>query len=164
MLRYTIVIAILTFAMTASAEDRTPEPKPCSFDKPIHIWELVRAMREGCYLATGTVIHVPVVEVHPGDPVPPTHLSISEVDQLDATVKWLAVHPKIARVRVEVYLPAFEMTRREAEAQSTARAQEVAAYLIAKGVDPERISYAGKGVSENGVARIDFVILEVRKD
>jgi hypothetical protein len=96
--------------------------------------------------------------------VPPPDLSKSEVEQLEATVAWLIAHPKVVRVRVEVYLPDLELTWQEAEAKSLERAQGVVEYLVAKGVARDRIGYAGRGVSENGIARIDFVVLEVRKE
>jgi len=175
-----VLTALVDFAfvMTALAEDPPPEPRPCAFAKPIRIRELAEAMNNGCYLATGTIIRVPVDDVYPGEPgygegepvtlpdepVPPPDLSNSEVEQLDATVAWLISHPKIVRVRVEVYLPDLEMTWQEAEATSMARAQGVVEYLVAKGVTRDRIDYAGRGVSENGIARIDFVVLEVRKE
>lgn len=183
MLRYVIIIAILTFVMAALAEDRQPaplpEPKPCSFVKPIHVWELAKAMREeGCYLATGTVIRVPVDDVYPGEPgygegepevkagepKPPSDLSISEVAQLNSTIEWMKAHPKVIRVRVEVYLPDLELTWQQAEAKATERAKSVVDYMMEKGVDPARIGYMGMGVSNNGIAHIDFVVLEVRKD
>lgn len=91
-------------------------------------------------------------------------MTVTEVEQLKATVAWLIDHPKVVRVRVDVYLPDLELSWQEAEARSAARAKEVEAYLIAKGVARERIGYAGRGVSEDGVARIDFVVLEVRKE
>jgi hypothetical protein len=175
-----VLTALIDFAfiVTALADNPPPEPRPCVFVKPIHIRELVEAMNNGCYLATGTIIRVPVDDVYPGEPgygegepvtlpnepVPPPDLSKSEVEQLEATVAWLIAHPKVVRVRVEVYLPDLELTWQEAEAKSLERAQGVVEYLVAKGVARDRIGYAGRGVSENGIARIDFVVLEVRKE
>jgi len=182
MLRFVLLIAFLVVvasSIAADTESSKPESKPCSFVKPIHVWELAKAMREeGCYLATGTVIRVPVDDVYPGEPgygegepevkagepKPPSDLSISEVAQLNSTIEWMKAHPKVIRVRVEVYLPDLELTWQQAEAKATERAKSVVDYMMEKGVDPARIGYMGMGVSNNGIAHIDFVILEVRKD
>ena len=172
------LLAVIVSSFAVDTEALPPEPKPCSFVKPIHVWELTRAIEAGCYLATGTVIRVPVddvypgepgygegePEVKPGDPKPPSDLSASEVAQLNGTIEWLKTHLNVVRVRVEVYLPDLELTWQQAEAKATERAKSVMDYMLAKGVAPERIDYVGRGVSNNGVAHIDFMILEVRKN
>ena len=168
-----LILALISLSSSFAGDTTTPQP--CHFDKPIHVEELTRAVKAGCYLPTGTVITVRVTDVYPGDPryepdpkpnepTPPSDLSANEVDQLNGTIGWLIAHPKVARVRVEVYLPDLELTWQQAEAKATARAESVVDYMLAKGVAPERIEHKGVGVSSDGTAHIDFVVLEVRKD